>query len=47
MTIKDIKKVYRSEINCQKIKIVGWPRCYKKEAPTGKNLWQAIRAMLF
>ena len=44
---KENKRVYRPKISCQKIKIVGWPRCYKREAPEKKNLWQTIKAMLF
>ncbi|MBU1131353.1 hypothetical protein KJ840_04425 [Patescibacteria group bacterium] len=47
MNKKETKKIYHPKISCQKIKIVGWPRCYRRRALVKQNLWQTIRAMLF
>jgi len=44
---KSIKKIYKPKILSQQTKIVGWPRCYKRECPEKRNVWQTIRAMLF
>ena len=41
---KENKKVYKSKISCQRVKVVGWPRCYNRERMEKRNLWQTIKS---
>ena len=42
---KKNKKAYRVKLDCNRSKIVGWPK--SSHAPEKKGFWQTVRALLF